>query len=375
MTEAFALKSQILDLERSFATLPREEDLVQERLDSCTYPVLSLPNEIVALIFVHFLPPYPKPPPFRGLLSPTVLTQICCQWREIALACPDLWRAISLPEASGDGNGLGALEMAEQWLNRSGCGPLSFEIVGLWSQSPEMLAIQYRARWEHVTLRSRHRPLPLDILERLGDLHGPCTLERPMPLLRHLGFSTDGTDNLYPADVPLLRSVVIHVGSRRFARMVLPCSQLTSLAIEKISVLECAPILQQVSNLTFCSLGVCSNLAVNGDLPNIYLPLLEGLYISDPWRRPMTGFLDTLVTPRLLLLQIPEGFLGTDSFPWNKEKRKEALQSFITKSGCTLRLLRIVVSELLGKDVKVYKSACPSAKVELRLRTKKSSRS
>ncbi|KAJ7641164.1 hypothetical protein FB45DRAFT_712335, partial [Roridomyces roridus] len=57
-------------------------------------PVLTLPNEITSEIFVHFLPPYPVCPPMTGLDSPTSLTHICRQWREIALATPKLWRAI-----------------------------------------------------------------------------------------------------------------------------------------------------------------------------------------------------------------------------------------------------------------------------------------
>ncbi|KAJ7899254.1 hypothetical protein B0H14DRAFT_2556821 [Mycena olivaceomarginata] len=167
MTDALAadrvriadLGSQILGLERSLATLRKERDLAQKRLDSYTYPVSNVSNAIVAEIFIHFLPPYPLRP-FRGPLSPTVLTQICCKWREIALACPTLWRAISLPSHCDSPQ---VLEMSEQWLSRSGCGPLSIEIDGLFSPSPELLAITHRARWEYLrtwfcpaSITSRH---------------------------------------------------------------------------------------------------------------------------------------------------------------------------------------------------------------------------
>ncbi|KAJ7917678.1 hypothetical protein B0H13DRAFT_2657737, partial [Mycena leptocephala] len=53
------ISAQILDLERSISALRIEKTQAQERLDSYKYPVLTLPNEIVSEIFIHFLPPYP----------------------------------------------------------------------------------------------------------------------------------------------------------------------------------------------------------------------------------------------------------------------------------------------------------------------------
>jgi hypothetical protein len=89
------LEAQISHLERSLSALREEKFLAQERLNSYKYPVLTLPNEIVSEIFVHFLPDYPLLPPLTGLLSPTLLTHICRRWREIALGTPALWSAIT----------------------------------------------------------------------------------------------------------------------------------------------------------------------------------------------------------------------------------------------------------------------------------------
>jgi hypothetical protein len=76
--------------------LRSEKSAAQERLDSYKYPVLTLPSEIVCNIFIHFLPIYPTCPPLTGPLSPILLTHICGGWREIALALPVLWRAITM---------------------------------------------------------------------------------------------------------------------------------------------------------------------------------------------------------------------------------------------------------------------------------------
>ncbi|KAF8194790.1 hypothetical protein K438DRAFT_1968736 [Mycena galopus ATCC 62051] len=72
------IDAQIFDIERSILVLRIEKDLVQERLDSYTYPVLTLPIEITSKIFSQFLLLYPH------------------EWRGIALAIPALWRAIYL---------------------------------------------------------------------------------------------------------------------------------------------------------------------------------------------------------------------------------------------------------------------------------------
>jgi hypothetical protein len=90
------LAAQILRLESSLSALRTEKVLAEKRLDTYKYPVLTLPNEIISEIFLHFLPIYPRCPLLTGILSPTLLTQIGCKWREIALTTPALWRAIEL---------------------------------------------------------------------------------------------------------------------------------------------------------------------------------------------------------------------------------------------------------------------------------------
>jgi len=146
-----ALEAQIMDLERSLAALQLERTLVQERLDSYKYPVLTLPNEIVSEIFIHFLPIYPICPPLGGLFSPTTLTQICRKWREIAQTTPALWKAISLSF-----NGIPCREPAHisDLLSRSGCCPLS--IIELHDDEAEdsgsevlKAALAHRERWQH----------------------------------------------------------------------------------------------------------------------------------------------------------------------------------------------------------------------------------
>ncbi|KAJ7754514.1 hypothetical protein B0H16DRAFT_746760 [Mycena metata] len=86
-------------------------------------PTLILPTEIVIEIFILFLPVYPFCPPLGGLGSPTLLTQICRDWLEIALATPNLWRAISVDTHWTVFSR--QVARAEIWLQRSQPLPLS----------------------------------------------------------------------------------------------------------------------------------------------------------------------------------------------------------------------------------------------------------
>ncbi|KAJ7073873.1 hypothetical protein C8F01DRAFT_4007 [Mycena amicta] len=145
-----AVEEEIEKLKTQLAVLHREKQKIHERLREYTYPVLTLPNEITGENFLHCLPPYPLIPSLVGPQSPTNLLGICRLWRDIALHCPLLWRAIKLNRAQDR-------DLVQTWLQRSGssslllhlnfrkCGP---EIP----QAGKMLkAVLHRSRWEHVT--------------------------------------------------------------------------------------------------------------------------------------------------------------------------------------------------------------------------------
>ncbi|KAJ6565479.1 hypothetical protein DFH09DRAFT_919534, partial [Mycena vulgaris] len=121
------ISPQISELEGSRRSLKQEQELAQGRLDAYAYPVLTLPNEIISEIFVHFLQPYPKRPPIVGLLSPTMLGQICRQWRDITLSTPALWRAVGLFLQRGS-RLREQIPLLEKFLKRSGALPLSIKL-------------------------------------------------------------------------------------------------------------------------------------------------------------------------------------------------------------------------------------------------------
>jgi hypothetical protein len=326
------LDAQILDLEHSLSALRYQKQLVQERLGSYSYPVLTLPNEIVAEIFIHFLPLYPLCPPLTGRSSPTILTQICQKWREIALATPKLWRAISL---TADIDLEQRLHMCHAWLTRSCSCPLS--IRGL--DAPQLLeaVIPCRARWEYLDLTLFPAYLP--------------AFEGPMPLLRHLDLAASDEDITVtiPA-APLLLSITLDFFNAVTPTIILPLAQLTSLTLQYVYRNEYVAMLRHTFKLVHCELGILyqHNEPLEHD---IELPCLESLVLLAGTIHTMRHLHDFLV-PALRSLRVEEVFLQPEPIA--------ALSSFISKSRCKLQELRITGAKIpLGS----YLEAFPSTEV------------
>ncbi|KAF7377780.1 F-box domain-containing protein [Mycena sanguinolenta] len=232
------IDAKVLALKLSIQILEADKTRAQERLNSYTYPVLTLPNEIVSEIFIHFLPAYPYPSPLVGRLSPTVLTHVCRQWKEISLATPALWQAISYPRHLGDHQGQ-LLQILKSWLDRSGDLPLSFFMEPFkFSESAlsdECLAalILHRQRWEYVTLA---------VASEADVQFIPGT----MPLLRQIEIEAWANMNSTPSpirfdQVPRLRSITfwkIYCAPDD----IFPWSQLTSLTL-MCEPAECSEVL------------------------------------------------------------------------------------------------------------------------------------
>ncbi|KAJ7844578.1 hypothetical protein B0H14DRAFT_2358507, partial [Mycena olivaceomarginata] len=121
--------------------------------------ILNLPLEMTAEIFINFLPIHPMCTRLSGAESPTVLTQVCRQWRNIAISLPQLWRAIQLDV--GTEFQAHQLTLLKSWLQISGTWLLS---VGITYNGRPSLSIEphvetflhelmrHRTRWE--SLRS-----------------------------------------------------------------------------------------------------------------------------------------------------------------------------------------------------------------------------
>ncbi|KAJ7117254.1 hypothetical protein C8R43DRAFT_1242194 [Mycena crocata] len=84
------IKSKIDQYRRMVYLLEREQGELEASLSLVVYPVLTLPIEIIARIFVDCLPEpgHRKPSPSE---APLLLAQVCHDWRQIALSTFKLW--------------------------------------------------------------------------------------------------------------------------------------------------------------------------------------------------------------------------------------------------------------------------------------------
>ncbi|KAJ7667020.1 hypothetical protein B0H17DRAFT_1336225 [Mycena rosella] len=301
------------------------------------YPVLTLPNELISEIFLHVIPAYPRSPPRYGRRSPTLLTHICRQWREIALATPALWRAILLDGSIPSGE---HIRFLASWLSRSGRFPLSIQMTDDFAElTPEELDVilPYRARWEHLRLHI--------------DFYQLLPLEGPMPLVRDLEIRVPRvTIPPFPISyrqLPQLRSATLW--DFDYPSGFLPWSQLTSLTLVCKSTSQCTAVLAETLQLVHCTLVIYTD---SGPQLDTKLAHWESLvlikFVSDS-DRP-TAYLDTFILPALRRLQIPDEFRSPGPVT--------ALGSFISKSECKLQNVHITGKRTASKSS--YRMVFPS---------------
>ncbi|KAJ6548575.1 hypothetical protein B0H19DRAFT_1378989 [Mycena capillaripes] len=331
------LESQILDLELALSSLRIDHALVQERLDSYKYPVLTLPNEIISEIFVHFLPIYPSCSPLMGILSPNTLLCICQRWKAIALSTSTLWRAISF-EYMLDPGIEAQCSMAEAWLRRSGLCPLSIDMIATTDRLLTVI-VPHRARWEHVKLTIT--------------LSGLFPGDGDFPLLQQLEIRGNAATppTLSFPDMPLLRAVTLW--NFDYPPRFLPWAQLTSLTLIAKQPHECTPLLAHATNLLYCELILFDDERFSQ--PNVTLPYLESLVLfnlDEKDEMPVTGYLLCFIAPALCRLQVPERCLGHDPIA--------TLTSFISNSQCKLREVHITGDAGYEISDDAYRTALPT---------------
>ncbi|KAJ7669395.1 hypothetical protein DFH06DRAFT_182863 [Mycena polygramma] len=308
------LEAQISEIMRLLSTVQAEQALVQERLDSYKYPVLTLPNELVSDVFIHFLPTYPLCPPLTGIRSPQLLLQICRKWRDIALSTPALWRAISFedPRVSA----LEQRERAKAWLGRSGVLPLSIQMDRDSFPRPgalgELLGViaAHSTRWEYIKLN-------------LSGRHS-FAVGGALPLLFHLdiyAYEKRSPTMAFFDDMPRLRTVIFSHFDHP-----LPWSQLTSLTLIGKQPQECTPVLSHASSLRYCELVMYELLGELSVKSDITLPCLESL-VLEPWSKHLrfpTQYILSFIVPSLRKLQGPGPALMH-------------IPELVSRSGCTLQ--------------------------------------
>ncbi|KAJ7257093.1 hypothetical protein C8J57DRAFT_1517138 [Mycena rebaudengoi] len=302
------LDTRILALENSLAAARREREHLQSQLDY-TYPVLTLPAEITSHIFIHFLPNYPMPPPYAGLLSPATLGQVCCKWRGVALGTPRLWRALEI----------------EVHLDFEQLFTVGLNILAAW------------------LARSKN-----------------CSLSLSVQTESHGSYNKNGSSRLRR----LRDTISAHSGRLEYLTLVIDFRDLRwdgmhdpfPLLRERVSRRRVATILQHaVSLVEFrCSLSAGRD---DIEFPDQIPPLMHFKSLTldhEVANIPGTQklLLDALTTPSIRHLRVSEDELDSDPFA--------TITSALSRSKCSLHSLHVTRSQ---HDEADYRAAFPSIKV------------
>ncbi|KAJ7074015.1 hypothetical protein C8F01DRAFT_1360749 [Mycena amicta] len=360
-TRLSVLNAQIQQLHVALNMLCSERQLVNDRLDAYTYPVLTLPNEIVSEIFIQYLPTYPSCPPLLGDGSPTKLGQICRRWRAIAHTTPALWRAVEifLSEPSYDLSEL-QLFTTQTWLKRSTL-PLSIvmgsEAFTRHRQTALGLLLAHRTRWEYVALS-----LPYGVGEDSNS--ALRRIEGSMPFLLELDLQFEAESHLDTLvgslNVPRLHTAFLDFYHLLLPVQALPWSQLTKLFLNYIETPVAGTILRETVNLTHCRLVFGEDDHGSSDVGILRLPRLQTLIIGAAISSVnIYNLLLALRTAALRRLYIDAKIISPGA-PGAEHLR---LVSVINAFGCKLEKLGITTG---SHSLQEFQTALPEvARIEL----------
>ncbi|KAJ6521180.1 hypothetical protein DFH09DRAFT_223587, partial [Mycena vulgaris] len=233
------LRSRSMDLKSLIAALTAELKLVQGESDSITYPVLTLPNDITIAIFQRCIPSTTLPRPSAST-APLLLSQICRQWRQIALGSPELWRIVAFGDDS-------SIEILKIWLRRAGNMPLhcSLQSKSLSRAAALMeTSLLHSHHWQDMTFT-----LPLTTFSMLGSPHRSFPMLQKITLqLEQRAWNESFPDPVSIQNSPLLREV--HISTFPHLKFGLPWIQLTALTLHKsMNVIECMSFLRECPEL------------------------------------------------------------------------------------------------------------------------------
>ncbi|KAJ7639315.1 hypothetical protein FB45DRAFT_905292 [Roridomyces roridus] len=323
------LALEIHALQTNLAEMQAELVRLQHQLDAVTYPVLSLPPEIVSGIFLHCLPAEALGTDgIDNTEAPLLVSHVCSQWRRIALSTPALWANLDIDVSCRN---LYAAEIAKAWLGRARSSPLSVKIQGQITELGDSAQFFETLRRHAPGIKSLEISVYVDDLARL-----PQDID--FSLLRDLNIRLihdDEFPDVFEAfsGAQALSQIVLNQMSPSF--IALPWQQLQKFTGKSYTIPQCIEVLSLMPNLTECAFSVFSlgSLAIPGVFSHSGIRTFTLFRSSSDWGQEADSaeILEFVTFPNLESFEL----LDVDS------KDGEALDSFFQRYRQPLKRLII----------------------------------
>ncbi|KAF7302248.1 F-box domain-containing protein [Mycena indigotica] len=328
------LNDQINAQERLLDQLKMSRDALLSELEcTATYPVLTLPPEIVSEIFFHCLS---QPNFISQDEAPLVLLKICKKWTQIAKSTPSLWQTLYIDSERWEGskNMKRLLSTMETWCDaaaRQAHMPLTMLVHGptdmdfspfigmLKALAPRIVSLDMCIWQDSIPLFKGHALQ----LERLRELHFEL-LDLSHPMV-DFGILEDTIPDMFAAPDSL--SKVVLRESTSMSALTLPWKQLTEFRCESYTTTQVLQALRLLPNLIRLDATLSDGPEEESELASHCHPNLQHLCVAMvelddtsvvTRRRP---FIDLLTLPKLQSLEMP--FVGDAT-----------LKAFFRRSEC-----------------------------------------
>ncbi|KIY64859.1 hypothetical protein CYLTODRAFT_424835 [Cylindrobasidium torrendii FP15055 ss-10] len=214
----------------------------------------AIPDDVLREIFEYCVPwcrmsgcgsdSFPENSSLDSTLAPWTISQVCRNWRSVALSHPRLWATWHIPLGSGSNTFQSHLHGIQVLRVRSAGIPLRLSIFQTRNSRMGSNIVHWLSTHCMSRVADAHVTLPKDSAETLFHLHW-------LPSLTSLWLSVHGTESADPIELrtPALRQVHRACGALSSIMVELPWHQITHYTSELTS-LECVGNMQNLRALT-----------------------------------------------------------------------------------------------------------------------------
>ncbi|KAJ7639539.1 hypothetical protein FB45DRAFT_428497 [Roridomyces roridus] len=297
------IEDELQELNEKQLILEQDQVTFQTLLACIKYPILTLPDEITSLIFIHLVADSDRDHAPSPNTAPLLLLQVCRRWQHIALTTPQLWARLELSTLMLPPHYLGKVP---RWFERAKALPLSLHLTA--HDADDMDDLRTLVSLDASRLESLTAVLPLEAFP-LDNTQFPlleCVTLGPLCFRPAV--------EVYPPytcfeNAPRLREVHL-LKPATPALFILPSAQLTKFTGHGFTADQCLDFLRCAPSLVECTLHVelddpPVDRSTRADLPQLKSFCIErSEYSEEVEHTSAAAILDLLDAPLLERLEL-----------------------------------------------------------------------